>query len=60
MGTFRSIPIGLSFMGGKDQDADVLSYGYAYEQASRLRAEPAYLESAEDRADVASAMRSRK
>lgn len=60
MGTVRSVPIGLSFMGGKDQDAAILSYGYAYEQATKLRAEPAYLKSAEDRADVATAMKSRK
>ena len=47
-------------MGGKDQDATVLSFGYAYEQASKLRAEPRYLKSAEDRADIAAAMSSRK
>ena len=60
MGTVKSIPIGLSFIGGKDQDAAVLSYGFAYEQATKLRAEPAYLNSAEDLADVAAAMKSRK
>jgi len=60
MGTVKSIPIGLSFMGGKDQDAAVLSYGFAYEQATMLRAEPMYLESAEERADVAAAMKSRE
>jgi len=59
MGTVKSIPIGLSFFGGKDQDAAVLSYGFAYEQATKLRAEPAYLNSAEDRVDVATAMRSK-
>ncbi|MCP4047617.1 MAG: amidase [Gammaproteobacteria bacterium] len=57
MGTFRSIPIGLSFIAGKDQDAAVLSYGFAYEQATKLRAEPTYLKSAEDRPDVATAMK---
>lgn len=60
MGTVKSIPIGLSFIGGKDQDSAVLSYGFAYEQATRLRAEPTYLRSAEDRADVAAAMKSKK
>ncbi len=60
MGTVKSIPIGLSFIGGKDQDAAILSFGFAYEQATRLRAEPAYLKSAEDRADVAAAMKSKK
>ena len=60
MGTVKSIPIGLSFIGGKDQDAAILSYGFAYEQATMLLAEPKYLESAEDRTDVATAMKSRK
>ncbi len=34
----------------------MLSYGFTYEQATRLRPEPAYLESAEDRDDVATTM----
>ena len=59
MGTVKSIPIGLSFIAGKDQDAAVLSYGFAYEQATKLRAEPAYLKSAEDRPDIAAAMKSK-
>lgn len=48
MGTVRNIPIGLSFMASADQDAVLLSYGYAYEQASKLRAEPKYLRTVED------------
>jgi len=60
MGTVKSIPIGLSFIGGKDQDAAVLSYGFAYEQLTKLRAEPTYLKTAEDRPDVAAAMKSKK
>ena len=48
MGTVRNIPIGLSFMASAGQDADLLSYGYAYEQASKLRAEPKYLRTVED------------
>jgi amidase len=59
MGTVRNVPIGLSFMGGKDQDAAILSYGYAFEQATRLRPEPAYLKSVEARSDVAAAMKSK-
>lgn len=59
MGTVKSVPIGLSFIAGKDQDAAVLSYGFAYEQLTKLRAKPAYLNSAEDRADVAAAMKSK-
>lgn len=60
MGTVRNLPIGLSFIGGKDQDAAILSYGFAYEQATGLRAEPEYLQSAEDLAAVAAAMRPKK
>ncbi len=56
MGSVKNLPVGISFIGGKDQDAAILSYGFAYEQATRLRPEPAYLESAEDRDDVAAAM----
>ena len=57
MGTVRGIPIGLSFMGSKDQDAAILSLGYAYEQQSQLRAEPQYYPSAESLPEVAEAMR---
>ena len=60
MGTVKNVPIGLSFIGGKDQDAAVLSYGFAYEQVTRLRVEPAYLGSAEDLIEVAAAMKSKK
>ena len=60
MGTVRNLPIGLSFIGGKDQDAAIMSYGFAYEQATGRRAEPGYLESAEDLAEVAAAMQSKK
>ena len=48
MGTVRNIPIGLSFIGSAGGDAKVLSYGYAYEQASQRRAEPKYLRTVED------------
>jgi len=60
MGSIKSLPIGISFIGGKDQDAGVLSYGFAFEQATRLRPEPEYLKSAEDRNDVAAAMKSKQ
>ncbi|MDX1740442.1 MAG: amidase, partial [Rhodothermales bacterium] len=42
MGTVHGIPVGLSFMSGRDRDAEVLSYGYAYEQRTGLRVDPAY------------------
>jgi amidase len=60
MGSVKNLPVGISFIGGKDQDAAILSYGFAFEQATRLRAEPEYLESAEDRDDVAAAMKSKQ
>jgi amidase len=34
MGTVRELPVGLSFMSTSGDDANVLSYGYDYEQAS--------------------------
>lgn len=36
MGRDRRMPVGLSFIGGRWQDARVLSLGYAFEQAGRL------------------------
>lgn len=56
MGQVHGIPIGISFIGGRDSDASILSYGFAYEQASQARVEPAYLETAEDRPEIGAAM----
>ena len=42
MGAVQGLPIGVSFIGGKWADADVLAAGYAYEQASRKRVTPTY------------------
>jgi amidase len=42
MGQVQGLPIGVSFIGGKWTDADVLAAGYAYEQASRKRVVPTY------------------
>lgn len=56
MGEVHGVPIGLSFMGGKDQDGVVLSYGYDYEQASQMRVEPKYLKTAEERPEIKDAM----
>jgi len=56
MGTVHGVPVGFSFIGAKDQDANVLSYGYAYEQRTHARAEPQYLKDAEARAEIARAM----
>jgi len=57
MGTVHGMPIGFSFIGAKDQDAKVLSFGYAYEQRTNLRAEPQYLSTAEAREEIAGPMK---
>ena len=57
MGDVHGVPIGFSIMAGKGQDAAVLSYGYAFEQAGGQRVEPKYLRSAEDRPELRRAMR---
>ena len=57
MGTIHNLSVGFSFMGAKNEDAKVLSYGYAFEQLTNKRAEPQYLKNAEDLPDIAAAMR---
>ncbi len=57
MGQIRGLPVGLSFIGPKWSDAFVLSLGYAYEQASQRRIEPALLESIEESEAVAPLLR---
>ena len=42
MGAIEGLPIGLSFVGAKWSDADVLAAGYAYEKASKKRMAPTY------------------
>lgn len=59
MGDVHGVPIGFSIMSSKDADADVLSWGYAYEQASQMRVEPQFLASAEDRPEIAAAMKAK-
>jgi amidase len=41
MGDVEGLPVGLSFVGPKWSEATLLSYGYAYEQASKARKPPA-------------------
>lgn len=41
MGFVDGVPLGLSFMSTAGKDAEVLSYGYDYEQASMMRRDPA-------------------
>ena len=57
MGGVSSLSVGLSFIGDKNSDAEVLAYAFAYEQQSKRRFEPQYLLNAEDLADVAEAMK---
>jgi ketosteroid isomerase-like protein len=59
MGTVDGLPIGLSFIGGEDRDAQVLALGHAYERKTDRRVEPRYLPGAEARPDIAAAMRPR-
>lgn len=47
VGTAENVPLGFSIMSGAGRDAEVLSWGYAFEQASQMRAEPQFLESVE-------------
>ncbi len=60
MGEIRGLSVSVSFLGGKTEDAKILSYAYAYEQKSQKRIEPNYYNSAEDIADIAKAMTSYK
>ena len=57
MGTVRGAPVGISFIGAKDDDARVLALGYAYEQRTKHRVEPAYLPGAEALPEIAEAMK---
>lgn len=57
MGDVHGLPIGLSFIGGKDADAAILAYGYAYEQATQMRRPPKYLPDAEARMEIRAAMK---
>ena len=57
MGAIRSLPVSLSFIGGRGQDAKILSYAFAYEQKSMKRVEPHYYKDAEAIADINRAMR---
>ena len=56
MGHVHGVPVGVSFIGGKDADAAILSAGYAYEQATLHRKDPEFLATAEERPEIAGAM----
>ena len=57
MGEVRGLPVGLSFIGAKWDDARILAFGYAYEQASHARIEPRFLPSIEESEAVAPHLR---
>ena len=40
MGLIKGLPVGLTFVGTAWSEATLLSYGYAYEQASHARVPP--------------------
>ncbi len=42
MGESHGLPLGLTFMGRAYSEADLLGFGYAYEQVSRARTPPTY------------------
>lgn len=48
MGTVRELPVGLSFIGTAGDDANILAYGYDYEQATNLIAAPKFHRDADD------------
>ena len=53
MGQVRGLPVGLSFIGAKWDDARILALGYAYEQASHKRVDPTFAASIEEQPDIA-------
>jgi amidase len=57
MGGNHGISVGLSFIGGKNTDAEILSYAYGYEQHSLRRSEPQYHKDAEAIPFIADAMK---
>jgi amidase len=57
MGRVRGLPVGLSFIGTKWDDARILALGYAYEQASHQRFAPSFLPSVEESPEVAPHLR---
>jgi amidase len=58
MGGINHLSVGLSFIGGENTDAKILSYAYAYEQISMHRLEPLYFRNAESISSIAEAMKS--
>ncbi len=53
MGFVRGLPVGMSFIAGKWEDAKVLSLGYAFEQLTRALRPPTFVRSVEDMDETA-------
>ena len=53
MALIRGLPVGLSFMGPKWSEAELLSLGYAYEQARGLFPNPKFYRSIEESPEIA-------
>jgi len=53
MGAVMGLPVGLSFVGPAWSEARLLGYGYAYEQAAKVKIAPRFLPSVESSAPVA-------
>jgi amidase len=60
MGGIHGISVSLSFIGGENADAEILTYAYAYEQHSLRRLEPQYLKNAQAIPFIADAMKGYK
>ncbi len=58
MGQVKGLPVGLSFIGGKWDDARILSLGFAYEQARGPLPGPSFWRSIEESPEVAPFLRS--
>ena len=59
MGEIHSLSVGLSLIGTKNTDANILAFAYAYEQQSQRRIEPHYFTNAEDVPAIAEAMKAK-
>ena len=44
MGKVQGLPVGLSFISGAYKEGEIIAMAYAYEQASKKREKPAFLE----------------
>ena len=57
MGQVKGLPVGLSFIGGKWKDGEILSLGHAYEQARGPLPGPLFFRAIEDSPAIAPALR---